>query len=189
MEHTVLDLTSLAYQPKSRERSARPTKPVTFTFSQRKSAYPARAQELDDDENDKLLVRPDHTTVPEDENEDDIPLVQPASKEEAPKRESSSIRRVPTPLRRKGLPFWRDPSATLEQDVSGNSREQSEDVSSLKKIQMVKLSRKLPTSCRMFATRRTFSCSITTCLLHNSRREQLTWIFQERFMTLPACDK
>ena len=30
MGHVVLDLSSLAYQPKSRERSARPTKHVTF---------------------------------------------------------------------------------------------------------------------------------------------------------------
>ena len=33
----------------------------------------------------------------------------------------------------KGPPVWRDPSATLEQDVSGVSRERSEDVSSLGK--------------------------------------------------------
>ena len=120
----MLDLTGLAYQPKSRERSARPTKHVTFALSQRKSAYPARAQELDDDENDKPLVRPDRTTVSEEEDEDDKPLVQPASKEKALRRESSAIRRVPTSLRRrKGPPVWRDPSATLEQDAPGTSRE------------------------------------------------------------------
>ena len=33
----------------------------------------------------------------------------------------------------KSFPVWRDPSATLEQDVSGTSRERSEDVSSLGK--------------------------------------------------------
>ena len=135
VEHVVLDLTSLAHQPKSRERSARPTKHETFAPSQRKSAHPARAQELEDDEDDKPLGRPDRTTVSAEEDEDDKPLVQPASREKAPKRESSAVRRVPTPLRRrKGLPFWRDPSATLEQDVPGNSRERSEDVSSLVKI-------------------------------------------------------
>ena len=132
MGHIALVLTSLAYQPKSRERSDRLTKHVTFALSQRKSAYPARAQELDDDEDDKPLVRPDRTTVSEKEEEDDNPQVQPASKEKVLKRESSAIRRVPTPLRRrKGPPVWRDPSATLEQDVSGTSRERSEDVSSL----------------------------------------------------------
>ena len=31
----------------------------------------------------------------------------------------------------KGPPVWQDPSATLEQDVSGNSRERSEEVSIL----------------------------------------------------------
>ena len=150
MGHIVLDLTSLASQPKSHERSARPTKHVTFALSQRKSAYPARIQELDEDEDDEPLVRPDRTTVSDDEDEHVKPLVQPAS---ALKHESSAIRRVPTPLRRsKGPPVWRDPSATLEQDVSGTSRERSEDVSSLVKLQMVKLSRKLSTSCQMFTT-------------------------------------
>ena len=48
------------------------------------------------------------------------------------KRESAAERIVLEQLRRKkGPPVWRDPSATLEQDVSGNSRERSEEVSSL----------------------------------------------------------
>ena len=34
--HIILDLTSLAYQPKSRERSARPKKHVTFALSEQK---------------------------------------------------------------------------------------------------------------------------------------------------------
>ena len=63
MGRIVLDLIGLAYQPKSRERSARSTKHVTFALSQRKSAYPARAQELDDEEDDNSLVRPHITTV------------------------------------------------------------------------------------------------------------------------------
>ena len=74
MGHTALDLTSLAYQPKSRERSARPTKHVTSAFAQRESAYQARVQKLDDDENGRALVGPDHTTVSEEEDEDDKPL-------------------------------------------------------------------------------------------------------------------
>ena len=105
MGHIVLDLTSLAYQPKSRARSVRPKKHVTFALSEQKTAYPAHTRELDEDEDDK-------------------PLVQLASREEPVKRESAAERRVPTPLRnRKEPPVWRDPSATLEQDVSGNSRE------------------------------------------------------------------
>ena len=133
MGHIVLDLTSLACQPKLRERSARPTKHVTTSQSLQKSAYPALPQELDDDEDDKPLVRPDRTTVSEDEDEDK-PLVQPAPKGEPLKRESSATRRVPTLVRRrKGPPVWRDPSATLEHDVSGTSRERPEDVSSLGK--------------------------------------------------------
>ena len=126
--HIVLDLTSLAYQPNSRERSARPKKHVTFVLSEQKSAYPAHTRELDEDEDDKPFVRPDRTAVSEDE--DDKPLVQPAPREELVKRESAAERRVPAQLRRrKGPPVWRDPSATQEQDVSGNSREGSEDVS------------------------------------------------------------
>ena len=104
MGHIVLDLTSLAYQPKSRERSARPTKHVTLAESQKKSGYPARPQELDDDEDDKPVVHSDRTTVSEGGDEDDKPLVQPASKEKAMKRESSAIRRVPTPSRRRKGP-------------------------------------------------------------------------------------
>ena len=129
MGYVVLDLYSLAYQPKSRERSARPTKHVTFALTQQKLAYPAHSQEVDDDEDDEPLVRSDHTTVSE--HEEDMPLVQPASRPETVKRESPSIRRVPTQLRRRKIPpVWRDPSATVEHDVSGTSRERS-DVSSL----------------------------------------------------------
>ena len=57
MGHIVLGLTSLAYQPKSRERSARPTKHGTYTLSERKSGCPAPTQELDEDEDDKPLVQ------------------------------------------------------------------------------------------------------------------------------------
>ena len=138
MGHIALDLTSLAYQPKSRERSSRPAKHVTFALSQRRSMYPARVQKLDDDEDDRPLVGSDPSTFSDEEDEDDKLLVQSPS---ARKRESSAIRRVPTTLRRRnGPPVWRDPSATLEQDVSGTSLERSEDVSSLDKKQIVKLS-------------------------------------------------
>ena len=71
--HMVLDWTCLAYQPKSRERSARPAKHATFALSEQKSAYLARTRELDEDEDDQPLVRPDSTAVSEDE--DDKPLV------------------------------------------------------------------------------------------------------------------
>ena len=76
------------------------------------------------------FVCPNRTAGSEDE--DDKPLVQPASREERVKRESAAERRVPAQLRRrKGPPVWRDPSATLEQNVSGNSRERSQEVSIL----------------------------------------------------------
>ena len=69
-----------------------------------KSAYPAHSQELDDDEDDKTLVRSDRTTVSE--HEDDKPLVHPASRSETVKRESAANRIVTTPSRRrKGLQY------------------------------------------------------------------------------------
>ena len=85
----VLDLTSLAYQPNSRVRSARPKKHVTFALSEQKS-YPAHTQELDDDDDDEPLVSPDRSAASEDE--DDKPLVQPASREEPVRRESAAER-------------------------------------------------------------------------------------------------
>ena len=182
MWHIVLDLTCFAYQPKSRERSDRPTKHVIVALMPQKSAYPAHSQELDDDEDDKTLVRSDRTTVSE--HEDDKPLVHPASRSETVKRESAANRIVTTPSRRrKGPPVWRNPSATLEQDVSGNSRERSGEVSSMGKNSDREASRTLSTSCWICATWRTDTWSITTCHLHSSRREQLTWIFLERFTT------
>ena len=52
----VLDLTSLAYQPNSRERSAHPKKHVTFALSEQISAHPVHSPELDKDDDDKPLV-------------------------------------------------------------------------------------------------------------------------------------
>ena len=80
MGHIVLDLTSLAYQPKSRERSAHPKRHVTFAMSEQKLTYPARTQDLQEDGDDEPLVRSDHTAVSDDE--DDQPLVQPSSRKE-----------------------------------------------------------------------------------------------------------
>ena len=45
MGHIVLDLTSVAYQPKSRERPAQLKRHVTFALSEQKSAYPAHTRE------------------------------------------------------------------------------------------------------------------------------------------------
>ena len=103
--------------------------------------YTVHSPELDEDDDYKPLVRSDRATASEDE--DDKPLVQPASRKEPvkEKRESAAERRTPAQLlRRKGPPVWRDPTATLQQDVSGNSRERSEEIFFLAKNQMVKLS-------------------------------------------------
>ena len=86
MGHIVLELTSLAYQPKSRERSAHPKRHVTLTLSEQKSAYPALTHDLEEDEDDELLVCPDRTAVSEDE--DDQPLVRPASRKELVKEKA-----------------------------------------------------------------------------------------------------
>ena len=105
---------------------------VVLWLLEPKSAYPAHTPELDEDEDDKSLVLSDLTADSEDE--DDQPLVQPSSRKEPAKenRKSAAERRIPAQLRRrKGPPVWRDRSATLEQHVSGNSRERSEEVSIL----------------------------------------------------------
>ena len=84
--------------------------------------------ELDKYYDDKPFVRPDRASVCEDE--DDQLLAQPESRTEMmkEKRELVEERSMPTPLRkRKGPPVWRDPSATMEPHVSGNSRERSEE--------------------------------------------------------------
>ena len=138
--------------------------------------YPARVQELDDDEDDKPPVRPDSTTVSEEENEDDKPLVQPTS---VLKRESSAKRSVPTWLRRRrGPPVWQDPSATLEQDVSGTSRERPEDVSSLDKNSDGEALKKIINKLLDVRNLKDFHLKP----LHSSRRERLTWTFLERLM-------
>ena len=86
MGHMVLVLTSLAFQPKSRERSANPKRHVTFALSEQKSVYPAHTREPDENEDDKPLVCPDRTAVSDDE--DDQPLVQLASRKEPVKEKS-----------------------------------------------------------------------------------------------------
>ena len=62
MGHIVLDLTNLAYQPmtKSREQPGHPKRHVNFAMSERRPAYPAHAPDMheDEDEDDKPLVRP-----------------------------------------------------------------------------------------------------------------------------------
>ena len=124
----VLDLTSLAYQPKSRERSPHPRRRVTFARTDKKKVYPAHTPELDEDDDEKPLVRPNRAIVSEDE--DDKPLVQSTSRTKSTKekRESAAARRTPAQSRRrKGPPVWRDPSVTLKPDVSGNARERSEE--------------------------------------------------------------
>ena len=62
MGHTVFDLTSLACQPKSRERH------LTFALSEQKSAYPAHTRDLEEDEDDEPSVCLDSTAVSEDED-------------------------------------------------------------------------------------------------------------------------
>ena len=90
----MLDLTSLAYQPKSRERSAHPKRHVTSALSEQKLAYPADTRELDEDEVDKPRVRPDRIAISE--KKDDKLLVQPTSRKEPveEQRESAAARKI-----------------------------------------------------------------------------------------------
>ena len=141
MGHIVLDFASLAYQPKSRARSTHPKRHCDTRLDRSKFCVPSS------DDDDKPLVRSDHAADSEDE--DDKPLVQPSSRKELveEKRESATERRTPAHLLKSKEPLvWRDPSATLDQDVSRNSRERSEEVSILGRSSMVKLSAKSSTN-------------------------------------------
>ena len=58
MGHIVLGLTSLAYQPRLRERSTHLQRHVTLPLTEQKSAYPGHTREVDEDEDDQPLVQP-----------------------------------------------------------------------------------------------------------------------------------
>ena len=147
MEHIVLDLTSLAYQPttKSRERSGHPRRHVTVAMSEQKTAYPVHTQDMHGHEDDGPLAQPDHMVVSDDE--DGQPLVQSASrKKPSEERRYTAIDDGdlpplvpprPSPAvpvrRRKRPPVWQDPTATLEQKASVDSRDRAEDASILGK--------------------------------------------------------
>ena len=122
MGHVVLDPTSLAYQPKLRERSGHPRRHVNLcNVRAKKKAYPANTQDLQGDEDDGPLVHSDHTVISDDE--DDHPLVQPVERKEPVKEKSdpAADRRSLAPAqRRKKPPVWQDPTATLEKEMSGN---------------------------------------------------------------------
>ena len=111
MRHMVLDLTGLAYQPKSRERSGHPRRHITFTMTEQKLAYPAHTRDLQEDEDDGSLEHPDHTVVSDDE--DDQPRVQPASRKEPveEKCDPAADHRIPSRVRRRtGPPVCQDPT-------------------------------------------------------------------------------
>ena len=102
--HVVLDVTGLAHQPKSRERPTHPKRHVTFVLTVKNAWIQFTHQNLE-----KIQPEPRTELIKE-------------------KRELVAERSMPTPLRkRKGNPVWRDPSATMEPDVSRNSRERSEE--------------------------------------------------------------
>ena len=79
MGHVVLDLTNLAYQPttKSREQTGHPK--VTFAMSERRPRYPAHAPDMDEvkDEDDKPLVRPASIKEPAKDKSDALLLSVP----------------------------------------------------------------------------------------------------------------
>ena len=110
-----------------------------------KSAYPAHSHELDDDEDDKPLVRSDRATVSEEE--DDKPLVQPASRSETVKRESASIYEEEKDLQSGEiyLPHWN----RMCQELRVNDQNKSLFGA---QMQTVWHSSTLPTSCWMCAT-------------------------------------
>ena len=74
MGHIVLNLTNLAYQPttKSLEQPGHPKRHVTFAMSERKTAYSAHAPDMheDEDEDDRPLVRPASRNGPAEKRRD-----------------------------------------------------------------------------------------------------------------------
>ena len=91
----MLDVTSLAYQPttKSREQPGHPKRHAIFAMSERKPAHPAHAPDMheDEDEDDKPLVRPASRKEPAEkrrdqatDDEDIRPLVPPKQPSAAP---------------------------------------------------------------------------------------------------------
>ena len=163
----VLDLSSLMYQPKSRERSVRPTKHVTLAISWRKSTYPAHHNNWMTTKITNFLCnlhpKKKRWSVNPPQYAEFLHLY-----EKEKDLQSGEIR----------LPHWNNMCQKLRVSVQKKSRVWAENQTAL--------SGKLPTSCRMFATWRTFTWSITTCLLHSSRRERLTWTFLERCMTFTS---
>ena len=69
---------------------------MTFALTDTKTVYPVQSPELDEDNDDKPLVRSDRAADSEDE--DDKPLVQSSSRKELVKewRESATERRTPS---------------------------------------------------------------------------------------------
>ena len=185
--HIVLDLTNLAYRPttKSGEQPGHPTRHVTFAMSERKTAYPARAPDMheDEDEDDKPLVRPasrkEHVEKrrdPATDDEDLLPLVPPRLPSAAP------VKKI------KGPPVWQGPPAILEQEVSRDSRDRAEETSILGKKAEGEALRNIM---RKLSEER----NLTDLHLKNSRRKRLTWKFLEKYdlyqhvvKTCPFCD-
>ena len=87
--------------------------------------HPVHLPKLDENDDDKPLVRPDHACVSEDE--DDEPLVQPKLKNKV------GTCHAFTGTKKKRTSSWRDPSAPAEPHASTNSRERSEEGSILGK--------------------------------------------------------
>ena len=114
MGHIVLDLTSLAYQPttESREQPGHPKRHVTFAMLERKPAYPAHAPDMH-----------------EDEDEDDKPLVRPASRKE-PAEERRDPATGDTSAKKKTTASMARPNCHAgSRGVRGHSLERAEDVS------------------------------------------------------------
>ena len=117
MGHIVLDLTSLTHQPKSRERSAHPKRLVTFAMSEQKISISTNLWCV---QTTPLSLMTKMISLPATRKE----LVKDKCDRVADRRSlHQSVRRS------KGPPVLQDPTVTLEQEVSGNSRERSEDVS------------------------------------------------------------
>ena len=143
----MLHMTSHTYQPttKSSDRLGKPKRHLTFAISERKPSCTAHTQPISEDEDDGPLVQPYYAVVSDDE--DNQPLVQPASRQKPTEKQRHTavddgglaplVPPRPSPVgplrKRKGPPTKQVPTATLEQEVTKNSCERTDDVSTLSK--------------------------------------------------------
>ena len=191
MGHIVLDLTSLAYQPKLRERPARPTKHVVFALVAKKISVSSACSRTEWRRRWHNLLFVQTALRRFWRRGWWRPLINLWCHLHQEKNQWKTSVNLPPHAdfphqlrRRKGPPVWRDPSATREQSVSGTSRERSEDFSRLGKNYDGDALHKITN--KLLDVRNLKDLHLKHYHMSSAQfkeREQLTWICQGKFMT------